>query len=73
MRCSCSNASVLFVKPEPDPMSRERLSNLRTTYGLTSEPEIMAAFYFDFIFRGLLAAKFVHLIIARQLTFFFFN
>ncbi|XKL64087.1 hypothetical protein PGB90_004173 [Kerria lacca] len=57
LRCSCSNASVLFVKPEPDSTSRERLSNLRTTYGLTSEPEIMAAFYFDFIFRGLLAIK----------------
>lgn len=58
MKCGCSNATILFVKPEPDAGSRERLSNLRTTYGLTSTPELKAAFYFDFYYRSLLAIRY---------------
>ncbi|RZF33895.1 hypothetical protein LSTR_LSTR009919 [Laodelphax striatellus] len=57
LKCSCSNASILFVMPEPEPTNRERLSNLRTTYSLTVEPEIAAAFYFDLTVRSLLAVK----------------
>ncbi|XP_008183092.2 ionotropic receptor 25a [Acyrthosiphon pisum] len=57
LKCGCSNATILFVKPEPDAGSRERLSNLRTTYGLTSTPELKAAFYFDFYYRSLLAIR----------------
>ncbi|XP_050421609.1 ionotropic receptor 25a [Adelges cooleyi] len=57
LKCGCSNATILFVKPEPDAGSRERLSNLRTTYGLTSSPELTAAFYFDFYFRSLLSIR----------------
>nr|AXY87920.1 ionotropic receptor 25a.3 [Subpsaltria yangi] len=57
LKCSCTNATILHVKPEPDPANRERLSNMRTTYTLTAEPEISAAFYFDLTLRSLLAVK----------------
>lgn len=57
LKCACSNASILYVKPEPDPTAKEKLSNLKTTYGLTAEPEISAAFYFDLAFRTFIAAK----------------
>lgn len=57
IKCSCSNASVLFLKPEPDPESRDRLGKLKSTYSLTSEPEITSAFYFDIMFRTFTAIK----------------
>ncbi|XP_050546759.1 ionotropic receptor 25a [Daktulosphaira vitifoliae] len=57
LKCGCSNATILYVKPEPDVGSRERLSNLRTTYGLTANPELAAAFYFDFYYRSLLSIR----------------
>nr|APZ81419.1 ionotropic receptor 25a [Adelphocoris lineolatus] len=57
LKCDCSNATILHIKPEPDPGSKERLDNLRTSYNLVEEPEITSVFYFDFFLRGLLAAK----------------
>ncbi|KAL0269510.1 UNVERIFIED_CONTAM: hypothetical protein PYX00_007214 [Menopon gallinae] len=57
IKCSCTNASVLFLKPEPDPDSRDRLGKLKSTYSLTSEPEITSAFYFDIMFRTFTAIK----------------
>ncbi|CAH0391759.1 unnamed protein product [Bemisia tabaci] len=57
LRCGCSNATIILVKPEPSPENKERLSNLRTTYSFTSEPEITATFYLDLAVRSLLAMK----------------
>ncbi|KAG8282323.1 Ionotropic receptor 25a [Homalodisca vitripennis] len=57
LKCGCTNATLIFVKPEPDSALKERLANLRTTYTLTAEPEIDAVFYFDLTIRTLLAIK----------------
>uniref|UniRef100_A0A1B6MPB2 Ionotropic glutamate receptor L-glutamate and glycine-binding domain-containing protein n=1 Tax=Graphocephala atropunctata TaxID=36148 RepID=A0A1B6MPB2_9HEMI len=57
LKCSCTNATVLFVNPELEQSSYEHINTLRTTYSLTVEPEIVAAFYFDIIVRSLLALK----------------
>ncbi|BES98926.1 glutamate receptor [Nesidiocoris tenuis] len=57
LKGDCTNASILYMKPEPDPGSKERLDSLRTSYNLMEEPEITSVFYFDFFLRGLLAAK----------------
>ncbi|KAJ1526273.1 hypothetical protein ONE63_009427 [Megalurothrips usitatus] len=57
LKCSASNATILFLKPEPDPASRERLEKLRTDFSLTAEPEIASAFYFDLTLRSLMALK----------------
>lgn len=57
VKCSCSNATILFLKPEPDPDSRDRLGKLKSTYSLTAEPEITATFYFDVMFRTFIAIK----------------
>lgn len=57
LNCGCSNATIVFVKPEPDSKLKEKLANLRTTYTLTAEPEIDAVFYFDLTVRTLLAIK----------------
>ncbi|CAB0008142.1 unnamed protein product, partial [Nesidiocoris tenuis] len=56
LKGDCTNASILYMKPEPDPGSKERLDSLRTSYNLMEEPEITSVFYFDFFLRGLLAA-----------------
>jgi len=73
MKCGCSNATILFVKPEPDAGSRERLSNLRTTYGLTSTPELKAAFYFDFYYRSLLAIRYNGIVLHIQIHYLMHN
>ncbi|EEB10703.1 glutamate receptor, putative [Pediculus humanus corporis] len=57
IKCSCTNATVLFLRPEPDPDSRDRLGKLQSTYSLTFEPEISSAFYFEVIFRTLMSVK----------------
>ncbi|XP_054262765.1 ionotropic receptor 25a [Macrosteles quadrilineatus] len=57
LKCACTNATIIFIKPEPDSTFKERLANLRTTYTLTAEPEIDAVFYFDLTIRTLLAIK----------------
>ncbi|KAL1116158.1 hypothetical protein AAG570_005653 [Ranatra chinensis] len=57
LKCACTNATVLYIKPEPEQGSKERLSILKTTYGLTFEPEITSTFYFDFALRSILAMK----------------
>ncbi|XP_034234148.1 ionotropic receptor 25a isoform X2 [Thrips palmi] len=57
LKCSASNATILFLKPEPDPTSRERLEKLRTDFSLTTEPEIASAFYFDLALRSFLSIK----------------
>ncbi|KAG8222734.1 Ionotropic receptor 25a [Ladona fulva] len=55
LKCSCANATVLYVKPEPEQGSRLRLSDLKTTFGLTADPELDAAFYFDLFLRTITA------------------
>uniref|UniRef100_T1H988 Uncharacterized protein n=2 Tax=Rhodnius prolixus TaxID=13249 RepID=T1H988_RHOPR len=57
LKCSCTNATILHVKPEPEAASRERLDNLRTAFNLVEEPEITSAFYFDFFLHAILAIK----------------
>lgn len=57
LKCSCTNATVMFLKPEPDNDSRDGLGKLQSMYSLTAEPEIMAAFYFDIILRAFTALK----------------
>ncbi|KAG8281110.1 hypothetical protein J6590_065156 [Homalodisca vitripennis] len=57
LKCSCSNATILFVKPELDQSGFEQINTLRTAYSLTAQPEIVAAFYFDVIVRSILAIK----------------
>ncbi|XP_014257166.1 ionotropic receptor 25a isoform X2 [Cimex lectularius] len=53
--CACNNATILHVKPEPDPESKERLDNLRTSFNLVAEPEITSVFYFDLFLHAFLA------------------
>nr|QQP19806.1 ionotropic receptor 25a [Tropidothorax elegans] len=57
LACSCPNATVLHVKPEPDSGTKERLDTLRTSYNLIEEPEITSAFYFDLFLHSILAMK----------------
>ncbi|XP_071447959.1 ionotropic receptor 25a [Hetaerina americana] len=57
LKCGCSNATVLLVKPEPEQSSRLRLADLKTTYSLTAEPELDAAFYFDLVLRTIVAVN----------------
>ncbi|KAE8742923.1 Ionotropic receptor 25a [Frankliniella occidentalis] len=57
LKCSATNATILFLKPEPDPTARERLEKLRTDFSLTVEPEIASAFYFDLSLRAFMAVK----------------
>ncbi|KAE8573967.1 ionotropic receptor 25a [Halyomorpha halys] len=57
LSCSCSNATILYVKPEPEPGMKERLDGLRNSFNLVEEPEITSAFYFDFFLHSILAIK----------------
>lgn len=57
LKCGCTNATVMFLKPEPDNDSRDGLGKLQSQYSLTAEPEIMAAFYFDIILRAFTVLK----------------
>ena len=52
------NATIMFLKPVVYPQYRERLGQLRTTYNLNEEPQIMSAFYFDLALRTFLAIKY---------------
>ena len=49
LKCSCKNASVLFIKPIIATQSQDRLGVIKTSYQLSTKPEILAAFYFDTI------------------------
>lgn len=49
----------MFLKPFPDPKSRDRLGLLQTTYNLKKEPEITSAFYFDLVLRTFLAVRYL--------------
>ncbi|XP_075152081.1 ionotropic receptor 25a [Haematobia irritans] len=51
------NATIMFLKPVVYPQNRERLGQLRTTYNLNEEPQIMSVFYFDLALRTFLAVK----------------
>lgn len=57
LKCSCTNSTVLFVRPDLNERSSSELKSLRTDYSLTAEPELVAAFYFDVIIRSVLALK----------------
>ncbi|XP_054258118.1 ionotropic receptor 25a-like [Macrosteles quadrilineatus] len=57
LRCSCTNATVLFVRPDLSGSALEQINMLRTSYSLTVKPEIVAGFYFDVIVRSILALK----------------
>lgn len=59
LKCSCSNATILFAKPLLDAKYQDRLGLIRTSYQLTAEPEISATFYFDLALQGFLAVKLV--------------
>ncbi|NP_001273813.1 glutamate receptor ionotropic, kainate 4-like precursor [Musca domestica] len=51
------NATIMFLKPIVYTQNRERLGQLRTTYNLNEEPQIMSVFYFDLALRTFLAVK----------------
>nr|QGW50660.1 ionotropic receptor 18 [Propsilocerus akamusi] len=51
------NATVMFLRPNPDSKSKDRLGIMKTTYNLKHEPEIESAFYFDLALRTFLAIK----------------
>jgi len=55
--CNCENATVFSAKPVPVAKYTEQYRELREKYNLKAEPEISAAFYFDFALRTLLATK----------------
>ncbi|XP_037037565.1 ionotropic receptor 25a [Bradysia coprophila] len=55
--CKCDNATVMYLKPVSDPLSRDRLGLLKTTYNLKKEPEITSAFYFDLALRSFLTVR----------------
>lgn len=55
--CGCTNATIMYVKPEPDSASKERLANLLSSHKLPEDTEIDSAFYFDLTVRSLLALK----------------
>lgn len=57
LKCNCKNATVMFVRPLVDPANQDRLGLIKTSYQLTAEPEITAAFYFDITLYTALAVK----------------
>nr|QBB73016.1 ionotropic receptor [Protaetia brevitarsis] len=57
LKCACKNATVLFAKPLTDTKYQDRLGLIKTSYQLSSEPEISAAFYFDLALQAFLAVK----------------
>lgn len=57
LKCACRNATVLFAKPLMDTKYQDRLGLIKTSYQLSSEPEISAAFYFDLALQGFLAVR----------------
>lgn len=59
LKCNCKNATVMFVRPLNDPANQDRMGLIKTSYQLTAEPEIAAAFYFDLALYTALAVKYV--------------
>ncbi|XP_071055575.1 ionotropic receptor 25a [Onthophagus taurus] len=57
LKCNCRNATIIFAKPTLDPKYQDRLGIIKTSYQLTSEPEITAFFYFDLALQSFLAIK----------------
>ncbi len=49
----------MYLKPVSDPLSRDRLGLMKTTYNLKKEPEITSAFYFDLALRSFLTVRYV--------------
>ncbi|XP_071516701.1 ionotropic receptor 25a isoform X2 [Panulirus ornatus] len=56
IQCGCENASVVFLRPQPNADTRGRLNMLQRDFQLTATPEIDSAFYFDYTIRGIKAA-----------------
>ncbi|XP_063241815.1 ionotropic receptor 25a [Bacillus rossius redtenbacheri] len=57
LKCSCSDANILFLQPEPDAEYKDRVQQLKNEFGLDEKPEITSAFYFDFAVNALNAIK----------------
>jgi ionotropic glutamate receptor len=57
VNCDCGNATVFFVKPNPNETYTSQYTELREKYSLKGEPAISAAFYFDVALRTFLATK----------------
>lgn len=57
LTCKCDNATIMYLKPVSDPLSRDRLGLLKTTYNLKKEPEITSAFYFDLALRSFMTVR----------------
>jgi ionotropic glutamate receptor len=57
LTCNCGNATVFFVKPNPNETFTSQYTELKEKYNLKEKPEISAAFYFDIALRTLLATK----------------
>nr|AVH87315.1 ionotropic receptor 27 [Holotrichia parallela] len=57
LKCMCKNATVLFAKPLMETKYQDRLGLIKTSYQLSSDPEISAAFYFDLALQAFLSIK----------------
>lgn len=52
-----NNATIMFLKPIVYPQNQERFGQLRTTYNLNEDPQIMTIFYFDLALRTFITIK----------------
>ncbi|KAG8312620.1 hypothetical protein J6590_018262 [Homalodisca vitripennis] len=57
LRSSCRNITLLFIKPDPGPINREKFINLQSSYSLKTPSHITSAFYFDAVVKSLLAFR----------------
>lgn len=57
LKCNCKNASVIYARPIVDNQYQDRLGTIKTSYQLTAEPQIAAAFYFDLALHSFLTVK----------------
>lgn len=75
LTCGCKEATVIYLKPNPEAGSRDRLGKIKTTYSMNGEPEIVSAFYFDVSLRTFLAVKYVNhkFIINSMVSFKYFD
>ena len=70
LSCDCREATVVFLKPNPEATSRDRLGKIKTTYSMNGEPEILSAFYFDLSLRTFLAIRYSFILIMQMNNYF---
>ncbi|XP_037068272.1 ionotropic receptor 25a-like isoform X1 [Pollicipes pollicipes] len=57
VQCACTNATVIHIVPNPSAAAQQRLEALKVNQGLSAEPRIDAAFYFDLTRKAIQAVN----------------